>query len=1739
MASKNNNSNNNDGLDSSTNTTTTNPLPKLGNGPKVNRYVPILRAPREKKVAEVPKEIINYGDDRDVDVVIPQRQEEEEVTKPVTINANINNNNNIAIDLVPKSSTTTPLATKEDPVKVSVKKEVTEAQAPNNVSVTEVSQKDHQLLKHTGANRSRRYSSNNNGRLETTTLKPSSSSVNSSKNQNKALPENVTRRDLVVLSNDQTSVKIDDAFAKSVSSSKPPCDFDLYRKKMDIWVLPSKRKRLTKHLKNYNFPSEVDGGENGNNNNNNKIQLNNKLIQYRISLLESAIRASCAILGKLFTDSDLPTIGQYFVSNSTNTLSPVSDPVKISELVIKQWFADNIIDRSLWMAIISDPRQSVGGLKRFAVIVYLATICHFMHNHQRASITGTSFDITSNQLFNLCITSETEGGHEDFYAKHSHVHGTTTTTATRRGRDVRQYQRDLSDLCINLNGCNNSFSGEDYDGDDLELSKANMDNYSRLSELELCTHTEKYSTCVNCLRYHENVLLDANYYSSMNLKHTDESEEYSSNLINKGSTSLIEDLFCVIEKVISYQKFTQVSLSITKQTDYWNFGIKDDKEEDDGCVVHDGYDNNDAVIDHSELLSVSPKRLIAPRNKLFEQFDLSKYVLHKRRDDFPIVNLKDQVNNSKPVADIYLDSKSSFAHGNTSTFSSDATSAQNNNNNNTEMKLIDCLPPFFKKYIENLHSMTTLINGFNKPLSPPLPQSQPIANNSTLVEHLCVPGVHEHNKYCVFQKDDYFNNSEQLPQTPSHYLAVDFFGSNNVSEQAAVGKTLIQGGFNDYGSSLHGTRRLYTAIGGDAAATLLHNQHEIINSGNGNSSVKAINSNINQNSHQQQQQSQHQNHHKQQQQKQTTVPVVKKNTGAQQSQQQQQTQRPPFYRRSTEVAKLNIADLINKKKRKLSAITPSPSAAAVAPDSSVPTKDQMEVDNTSSNNNNNGIVEYFQQGGESTNKKPKLFDNMQVMIPGDHTTSEAIVMHIPFYSPDINHNAVSLTSINANTLMEMEGRTAMNGGSTPNKLVFYRPQVPTSGINGLSHDDDENDFLSSSGYIIPDDSNGGGGGGGLTEDGGVDGNASSNGETQQRLLLPPQMQQYFPQYATIVGNNNVIGGDSEYLINNENTDSNHLLTLLHAESGGDNTTATVNSDSVGLFLPSTSFLFDHHEDGSGSSGYDMYGGNNTAGQEGVDSPSPLSSDTKGTIKKKRVYKKRKEVTATTADTTATPKKPRGRKRKNTDTTPDDSYSNRATPVNEELEQENGNSGAVKKRSPRLKKQEKKLDGEGDGDNKKPRRQRKETKPDATAAATDATSTTTNATNKKITRTRQKKDPKKQEPSADPGTPTTNNKLAKDLLNCEYCGINYKGAVRHGECSLCKVNCGSRITPIRKPFLVEGSDGITIEADNTMVDAINNSTNNNNNATVATRKPEFSKTAHELFCDVTSKEFEAFLKYIIPGISDENFGKVTDFIKKYDRIKNVQIESCYGCRATSNMICCDCILEKKLNPNNIFIGVMKVDKDKHEYMYKVRIQYICSYMCLALLRARKNSVLKNGTPDQIFQEFEECYKNNKFVDDPDDPNNALNKSNTTTTTGADSDVTYVGSNIISAEAKKRFDFSRVKKEKKEDGDSDVSDEEDYDDDDDDRFYDFNEEEPEGEPGSTSAAANIPAHKDYFHIDHFVLPAIIRRVNKRHIRNLCRQYKKIEAAAVAEAEAVTASGVNNNNNNGDVMDCDPTC
>lgn len=106
--------------------------------------------------------------------------------------------------------------------------------------------------------------------------------------------------------------------------------------------------------------------------------------------------------------------------------------------------------------------------------------------------------------------------------------------------------------------------------------------------------------------------------------------------------------------------------------------------------------------------------------------------------------------------------------------------------------------------------------------------------------------------------------------------------------------------------------------------------------------------------------------------------------------------------------------------------------------------------------------------------------------------------------------------------------------------------------------------------------------------------------------------------------------------------------------------------------------------------------------------------------------------------------------------------------------------------------------------------------------------------------------------------------------------------------------------------------------------------------------------HNRFNNSASAGFRSFIGTLLNLKTDNPMllTDICDYIVNIGRVKNIAMESCFGCREGAKF-CCQCILDGSIDPGHIFIGLMRADnKGKH----KVRIAYICSAKCLQLVRA---------------------------------------------------------------------------------------------------------------------------------------------------------------------------------------------
>lgn len=145
--------------------------------------------------------------------------------------------------------------------------------------------------------------------------------------------------------------------------------------------------------------------------------------------------------------------------------------------------------------------------------------------------------------------------------------------------------------------------------------------------------------------------------------------------------------------------------------------------------------------------------------------------------------------------------------------------------------------------------------------------------------------------------------------------------------------------------------------------------------------------------------------------------------------------------------------------------------------------------------------------------------------------------------------------------------------------------------------------------------------------------------------------------------------------------------------------------------------------------------------------------------------------------------------------------------------------------------------------------------------------------------------------------------------CRYCSKKYKRAPRHGICG-CGITC--------KAQKKKGKN-----------------------------KSEHIKQPHYQFNESSSVGFHDFLAQALRmNLGDPDFVEACEYITEKGRVKNIAMESCFGCREGPKF-CCKCILLGRMDPGHIFIGLMRADNNGN---YKVRIAYICSAKCLQLIRA---------------------------------------------------------------------------------------------------------------------------------------------------------------------------------------------
>jgi hypothetical protein len=148
--------------------------------------------------------------------------------------------------------------------------------------------------------------------------------------------------------------------------------------------------------------------------------------------------------------------------------------------------------------------------------------------------------------------------------------------------------------------------------------------------------------------------------------------------------------------------------------------------------------------------------------------------------------------------------------------------------------------------------------------------------------------------------------------------------------------------------------------------------------------------------------------------------------------------------------------------------------------------------------------------------------------------------------------------------------------------------------------------------------------------------------------------------------------------------------------------------------------------------------------------------------------------------------------------------------------------------------------------------------------------------------------------------------------CIHCTKFYKHAPRHGTCSQCPTNCGSHRA---------------------------NGRFRDRNKKMPLPNVQLNDTEGELF--------KSFLAHILGvRVNSDEFEEAYNFIHNTGRIKNIAIESCYGCR-TDPKFCCRCILEERIDRRHMFIGLMRADNIGTK---KVRIAYICSAKCLQSIKA---------------------------------------------------------------------------------------------------------------------------------------------------------------------------------------------
>jgi len=164
--------------------------------------------------------------------------------------------------------------------------------------------------------------------------------------------------------------------------------------------------------------------------------------------------------------------------------------------------------------------------------------------------------------------------------------------------------------------------------------------------------------------------------------------------------------------------------------------------------------------------------------------------------------------------------------------------------------------------------------------------------------------------------------------------------------------------------------------------------------------------------------------------------------------------------------------------------------------------------------------------------------------------------------------------------------------------------------------------------------------------------------------------------------------------------------------------------------------------------------------------------------------------------------------------------------------------------------------------------------------------------------------------------TLESSKSKQKKQCPHCGKYYQHAPRHGICSGCERTCGSM----------------------------------KNNARA--RDSRKTDPPNVLLNDTRGELFKSFLAHLLGVRQDtEDFESAFQFISNTGRIKNIAIESCFGCR-DGPKYCCRCILEEKIDRRRMFIGLMRADNVGKK---KVRIAYICSARCLESIKSTDHGV----------------------------------------------------------------------------------------------------------------------------------------------------------------------------------------